>query len=78
MQMPGGRFYLEDYILTLWNKPSGTWEAGVPIILYTANAVRDALPKTRPRFKSAVVSAIPTVGVAGLQALEDAVRTALR
>lgn len=80
MQMPGGRFYLEDYIMTLWNQPLGTWEAGVPIIVYTANsahAARDVLPKPPPRLKSAVVSAIPTVGEAGLQALEDAVRAAL-
>ncbi len=81
MQMPGGRFYLEDYILTLWNQPASTWEASVPIIVYSANSAhptRDALLNPPDRRKSAVVSAIPDVGEGGLQALERAVRESLR
>ena len=80
MQLPGGRFYLEDFIRSIWSKPPNTWEAAIPIIVYTANSAngsKDALPHYPPRPRSAVVNAYPPVGVLGLTALEDAVRAAL-
>lgn len=75
MDLPGGRFELEQAIRTLWDEEPETWRGNVPIVIYAETDKFDRLPRRR---NSAVVHKVPESGENNLRKLRTAVRAGLQ
>jgi len=80
MVVPGGSFYLDEFITQLWFQEPDGWLENVPIIGWVSDLDRRALAKLdkHPRNKSKILSNIPTAGALGLRQFEEALRAALQ